>query len=312
MAKQESSALRAVKGRTPSPRVQGLLAHATCQGHDPRLLRSKKLQRTHAAGWRRQRSRSSCIGRFGMRHACVVLAEPQERRVAGAPELKGCFWHSRSNRRRASSSETLSSGGGRLSQEFLPHGLSVARRRRRGRGCVIKGRSTTACIRRLSTGRRGRMYSIGSRHRRSLGEHPCPTIIPSSRASSSTIAETGWARAMLPRPDAVGDTTCRAPRYRDASKRLGRSRASRLQRSKTAFRARSGSIWRVTQARSRTIISIATSAAAMSRARSANAHQQTRHLGRIFETPSTGSRSVRPGSRSSSASASSAKGRIDY
>ena len=238
MAKQESSALRAVKGRTPSPRVQGLLAHATCQGHDPRLLRSKKLQRTHAAGWRRQRSRSSCIGRFGMRHACVVLAEPQERRVAGAPELKGGFWHSRSNRRSASSSEALSSGGGRLSQEFLPHGLSVARRRRRGRGCVIKGRSTTACIRRLSTGRRGRMYSIGSRHRRSLGEHPCPTIIPSSRASSSTIAET--------------------------------------------------------------------------RALSANAHQQTRHLGRIFETPSTGSRSVRPGSRSSSASASSAKGRIDY
>lgn len=54
---------------------------------------------------------------------------------------------------------------------------------------------------------------------------------------------------MLPRPDAVGDTTCRAPRYRDASKRLGRSRASRLQRSKTAFRARSGSIGRVTQAR---------------------------------------------------------------
>ena len=55
------------------------------------------------------------------------------------------------------------------------------------------------------------MYSLGSRHRRSLGEHPCPTIIPSARASSSTIAET--------------------------------------------------------------------------RARSANAHQQTRHLGRIFETP---------------------------
>ena len=180
-------------------------------------------------------------------------------------------------------------------------------------GCVIKGRSTTACIRRLSTGRRGRMYSIGSRHRRSLGEHPCPTIIPSSRASSSTIAETGWARAMLPRPDAVGDTMCRAPRYRDASKRLGRSRASRLQRSKTAFRARSGSnLASHASARPRTIISIATSAAAMSRARSANAHQQTRHLGRIFETPSTGSRSVRPGSRSSSASASSAKGRIDY
>lgn len=178
---------------------------------------------------------------------------------------------------------------------------------------VIKGRSTTTCIRRLSTGRRGRMYSIGSRHRRSLGEHPCPTIIPSSRASSSTIAETGWARAMLPRPDAVGDTTCRAPRYRDASKRLGRSRASRLQRSKTAFRARSGSnLASHASARPRTIISIATSAAAMSRARSANAHQQTRHLGRIFETPSTGSRSVRPGSRSSSASPSSAKGRIDY
>src|ERR1700728_4552668 len=70
------------------------------------------------------------LGCFGMRHACVVLAEPQERRVAGAPELKGGFWHSRSNRRRASSSETLSSGGGRLSQEFLPHGLSVARGRR--------------------------------------------------------------------------------------------------------------------------------------------------------------------------------------
>ena len=142
---------------------------------------------------------------------------------------------------------------------------------------------------------------------------PCPTIIPSSRASSSTIAETGWARAMLPRPDAVGDTMCRAPRYRDASKRLGRSRASRLQRSKTAFRARSGSnLASHASARPRTIISIATSAAAMSRARSANAHQQTRHLGRIFETPSTGSRSVRPGSRSSSASPSSVKGRIDY
>ena len=39
-------------------------------------------------------------------------------------------------------------------------------------GCVIKGRSTAACIRRLSTGRRGRMYSIASRYRRSLGEHP--------------------------------------------------------------------------------------------------------------------------------------------
>ena len=181
-------------------------------------------------------------------------------------------------------------------------------------GCVIKGRSTAACIRRLSIDWETwqdvqHSLAVQTQSRRA----PCPTIIPSSRASSSTIAETGWARAMLPRPDAVGDTMCRAPRYRDASKRLGRSRASRLQRSKTAFRARSGSnLASHASARPRTIISIATSAAAMSRARSANAHQQTRHLGRIFETPSTGSRSVRPGSRSSSASPSSVKGRIDY
>ena len=54
----------------------------------------------------------------------------------------------------------------------VPSRTGSCRTRSISDGCVIKGRSTTACIRRLSTGRRGRMYSIGSRHRRSLGEHP--------------------------------------------------------------------------------------------------------------------------------------------
>jgi hypothetical protein len=48
MANQESSALRAVKGRTPSPRFQGLLAPATCQGDHPRFLRTKRLRRARA------------------------------------------------------------------------------------------------------------------------------------------------------------------------------------------------------------------------------------------------------------------------
>ena len=52
---------------------------------------------------------------------------------------------------------------------------------------------------------------------------------------------------MRPRAGGAGDTMCHARRCRDAGKRLDRSCAFPLQRSKTGFRARSGRIWRVRQ-----------------------------------------------------------------
>ena len=60
------------------------------------------------------------------------------------------------------------------------------------------------------------MYSIGSRHRRSLGEAPLPDdhSFLAGKLSRRSRKQDG-PRAMLPRPDAVGDTTCRAPPYRD-------------------------------------------------------------------------------------------------
>ena len=115
-------------------------------------------------------------------------------------------------------------------------------------GCATRGRSTTAFIQRSSTWKPGSMYSNGLRHRHGHGGQPSPTIIPFLRASSLTIAETGWARAMRPRADAVGDTMCHAPRCRHEGKRPDRSCEFPLQRSKTALRAQLGRIWRVAQA----------------------------------------------------------------
>jgi DNA invertase Pin-like site-specific DNA recombinase len=80
-------------------------------------------------------------------------------------------------------------------------------------------------------------------------------------------------RGMRPRPDAVGDTMCHAPRCRDEGKRLDRSCAFPLQRSKAGLRAQSGRIWRVGRARSQIATSITASPAAMSRARRANKHR---------------------------------------
>ena len=58
-------------------------------------------------------------------------------------------------------------------------------------GCATKGRSTTAFIRRSSTWRPGTGSSKSSRARRGQGGFPSRMTIPSSRASSTMIAETG-------------------------------------------------------------------------------------------------------------------------
>ena len=58
-------------------------------------------------------------------------------------------------------------------------------------GCATKGKSTTAFIRRSSTWRPGTGSSKGSRAKPRQGGHLDRTTIPSSRASSTMIAETG-------------------------------------------------------------------------------------------------------------------------
>ena len=75
-----------------------------------------------------------------------------------------------------------------------------------------KGRATTAFIRRSSTWKRGTGSSNSSKAKRRRGGRRCPTIIPSSLASSMTTAETGWARAMRPRAGGAGDTMCHVRR----------------------------------------------------------------------------------------------------
>jgi hypothetical protein len=53
------------------------------------------------------------------------------------------------------------------------------------------------------------------------------------RASSSTIAETGWVPAMPPRGHGAGAIMCHVRRCRDGSKRPGRWCAFRRQRLRT-------------------------------------------------------------------------------
>jgi hypothetical protein len=77
-------------------------------------------------------------------------------------------------------------------------------------GYATKGGFTTGFIRRSRTLRPGTGSSTSSRAKRRQGEHPVQMISPSARASSMTIAETGWARAMRPRAGGAGETTCRA------------------------------------------------------------------------------------------------------
>jgi hypothetical protein len=77
-------------------------------------------------------------------------------------------------------------------------------------GYATKGGFTTGFIRRSRTLRPGTGPSTSSRAKRRQGEHPVEMISPSSRASSMTIAETGWARAMRTRAGGAGKTTCRA------------------------------------------------------------------------------------------------------
>ena len=96
-----------------------------------------------------------------------------------------------------------------------------------------KGRPMTAFIRGSWTLRSGSGSSKGSPAKRRRGGRLSPTIIPFLWASSMTTAETGWAPAMRPRADAIGDTTRHARRCRDAGKRPDRSSAFRRQRSRT-------------------------------------------------------------------------------
>jgi hypothetical protein len=77
-------------------------------------------------------------------------------------------------------------------------------------GYATKGGFTTGFIQRSRTLGPGTGSSTSSRAKRRQGEHPVQMISPSARASSMTIAETGWARAMRPRSAGSGETTCRA------------------------------------------------------------------------------------------------------
>jgi hypothetical protein len=102
-----------------------------------------------------------------------------------------------------------------------------------------KGRSTTVCIVRSSTLRRGIASNVGLRSKRKRGRVPIAIPNPFLLASSTTIAATGWAQAMPPKAGSVGATTSRGLCSKVATQTPDPSRASRRRKSRNRCSTRS-------------------------------------------------------------------------